>query len=152
VTGLEYEMTYRFRTRGPTPSTAGSPLGERQYWEMTEGAITGPRLHATIVMPGGDWYRAGADGFGRPSVRVQLLTDDGYLILLRYEGLVQVTDTFQRAAAAGGETRFEDHYMRMIMWFDTGAEQYRWLTQSLFVAEGRIAGPSEIEYKIYRVV
>jgi hypothetical protein len=27
-----------------------------------------------------------------------------------------------------------------------------WHIQSLFVAEGRIAGPSEIEYRIYRVM
>jgi hypothetical protein len=148
---LVHEMTYRFRTRGPLTSTAGSPSGERQYWEMTEGTLTGPGINATIAMPGGDWYRVGPDGFGRPDVRVQLLTDDQQVVLLHYTGLVQVTDAFARAAERGGETRFEDQYMRMVMSFDTGARKYAWLTQSLFVAEGRIAGSAEIEYRIYRV-
>ena len=28
---------------------------------------------------------------------------------------------------------------------------YEWLTQSLFVGRGRLAGPQRIEYEIYRV-
>jgi hypothetical protein len=49
----------------------------------------------------------------------------------------------------------------LVAQFDTGAPQYRWLTQSLFVGEGlpprpvvgegRLAGPRTIEYQIYRV-
>jgi hypothetical protein len=41
--------------------------------------------------------------------------------------------------------------MRMAMTFDTGAEDHAWLNESLFIAEGRLAGRSEIEYAIYRV-
>ena len=148
---LEYVMTYRLRTTGPLGATAGSPVGERQYWEMTEGTLEGPRINAHIAMPGGDWNRTSTDGFARPDVRVQFVTDEGHVILLRYTGLVQVTDAFRRAAESGGETRFDDQYMRMSMSFDTGAEQYAWLNRSLFIAEGRIAGKSEIEYRIYRV-
>jgi Protein of unknown function (DUF3237) len=151
MVALERAMTYRLQVRGPMPSTAGSPWGERQYWEMASGTLTGSRIDAQIAMPGGDWYWQG-DEYGRPDVRVQFLTDDGAVVLLRYEGLVQVTDAFRRASTSGGETRFEDQYMRMCMFFDTGAEKYAWLTQSLFIAEGRLAGPNQIEYAIYRVL
>ena len=41
--------------------------------------------------------------------------------------------------------------MRMAMTFDTGAARYAWLNQSLFVAEGRLAGVGELEYQIYRI-
>jgi hypothetical protein len=41
--------------------------------------------------------------------------------------------------------------MRMAMVFDTGAEEYAWLNESLFLAESRFAGRSEIEYRVYRV-
>ena len=71
--------------------------------------------------------------------------------MLSYTGLVQVMDAFRTAADRGTETHFEDQYMRMVMWFDTGASHYAWLTQHVFVAEGRLAGASEIEYRIYRV-
>jgi hypothetical protein len=37
------------------------------------------------------------------------------------------------------------------MRFDAGAPQYAWLNQHLFVAEGRLIGKDQIEYRIYRV-
>lgn len=102
-------------------------------------------------MPGGDWFQPGADGFGRPDVRVQLETDDGAVILLHYTGLVEANAAFKRAAQSGGQTDFADHYMRMAFTFNTGAPKYLWLNQSIFVGDGRLAGPSEIEYRIYRL-
>jgi hypothetical protein len=35
------------------------------------------------------------------------------------------------------------------MRFETGDERYRWITQEIYVAEGRLAGPSELEYAVY---
>lgn len=152
VITLQYEMTYRFKIRGPLPATDGSPRGSRQYWEMSEGTLTGDRIRAKIAMPGGDWNTVSTDRFSRPDVRVQFITDDGAAILLHYTGLVERTDVFNKAAESGGATRWEDQYMRMSMTFDTGAVPYCWLNEHLFVAEGRLAGPSEIEYAIYRVM
>ena len=94
---------------------------------------------------------AGEDGFGRPDVRLQFVTDDGAVILLHYTGLVQMNEAFTRAADAGEATRFDDHYMRMMMSFDTGAPQYAWLNQHLFVAEGRLCGKDLLEYRVYRL-
>jgi hypothetical protein len=85
---LQFEMSYRFRVRGPLAPTDGSPRGARQYWEMTEGTLTGDRIRATIAMPGGDWHVVGTDRFGRPDVRVQFVTEDGAVVLLHYTGLV----------------------------------------------------------------
>jgi hypothetical protein len=152
VLALEYEMTYRFKVRGPLPSTDGSPRGARQYWEMTEGTLRGNRIEATIAMPGGDWHLVGTDRFGRPDVRVQFRTTDGAVILLHYTGLVERSSVFNKAAESGQATRWEDQYMRMTMSFDTGAERYAWLNEHLFLARGRLAGPGEIEYEIHRVL
>jgi hypothetical protein len=149
---LQYEMSYRFRVTGPLPPTEGSPQGARQYWEMTEGTLSGDRIRATIAMPGGDWHIVGSDRFGRPDVRVQFVTDDGAVILLHYTGLVERTSAFNAAAERGAPTDWADQYMRMVMTFDTGSDRYAWLTQHLFVARGRLTGPGEIEYEIYRVL
>jgi hypothetical protein len=148
---LEYEMTYRVRVRGPLPATSGSPLGERQYWEMTDAELTGERINAHLAMPGGDWYRAGADGLGRPDVRVQLQTDDGEVVLLHYTGIVQPTEAFKKVSERGGETRFEDQHIRMVMFFETGAARHAWLNQNVFVAEGRLIERDRLEYRIYRL-
>jgi Protein of unknown function (DUF3237) len=148
---LEFEMLYRLIVRGPLGRTEGSPRGAREYWEMSEATLAGPRIEARLGMPGGDWMIYGPDGFGRPDVRVQFVTNDDALILLHYTGLVERTPAFVQAAERGGETRWQDQYMRMAMTFDTGDSRYRWLNQHLFVAEGRLAGANTIEYQIYRI-
>jgi hypothetical protein len=148
---LRREMTYRFTIRGPLASTAGSPRGERQYFEMTAGTLTGDRINARVAMPGGDWMRRSPDGFWRPDVRVQLVTDDAAVILLHYTGLVEQTERFKAAAEKNQSTAWEDQYMRMVFDFDTGSEKYAWLNKSLFIARGRLIGTTELEYEIYRV-
>src|SRR5688500_6115875 len=60
---LEHEMDFVLNVSGPVSATVGSPLGERIYWEMTDGLLTGPRINARIAMPGGDWLRVGGDGY-----------------------------------------------------------------------------------------
>jgi hypothetical protein len=148
---LEHEMDFVLNVSGPVSATAGSPLGERIYWEMTDGLLSGPRISARMAMPGGDWSRVGSDGFWRPDVRLQLRSHDDALILLQYFGLVQQTEKFKRASEIGLPTQFPDQYMRMLFRFDTGAEKYLWLNQHLFLAEGRLGGPKQIEYSVYRV-
>ena len=41
--------------------------------------------------------------------------------------------------------------MRLMIHFDTGAERYRWLNSSLFVAKGRLLGTGHIEYAVARL-
>jgi hypothetical protein len=40
----------------------------------------------------------------------------------------------------------------MSMTFDTGDPRYLWLNRNLFIAVGRLTGPSALEYLIYRVM
>lgn len=148
---LEHEMDFVLNVIGPTGATSGSPLGERLYWEMTDGLLSGPRISARVASPGGDWLSVGVDGYWRPDARLQLRSHDDALILLRYTGLVQQTEKFKRASDNGLPTQYTDQYMRMLLRFDTGAEKYAWLNQHLFIAEGRLGGPKQIEYTIYRV-
>jgi hypothetical protein len=150
---LEYEMIYREMIDGPLPSTKGSPFGECLCWKITTGTLIGPRINAKIAMPGTDWMRLGVDGIRRQDLRAQLVTDDGVTILLHYDtGLIRASETFLKALAKGTETTWADQYMRMVPEFIVGGEKYAWLNQSLFMAEGRLAGPREIEYAIYRAV
>ena len=91
---------------------------------------------------------ASPDGFWRPDVRVVFRTGDG---AAHYTGLVEQTDAFVAAAGEDRETGWDDQYMRMVLQFETGDERYEWLTQSLFVAEGRILGTGRVEHAVYRV-
>lgn len=149
--GLAQEMTYVVRTTEPSAPSAGSPLGTRQYWQLSEATLEGPRIRAALAATGGDWMAMGSDGFWRPDVRAQFLTDDGAFLFMHYRGLVEQTDAFKAAAEADRETRFEEQYMRLAIAFDTGDPRYAWLNTSLFVAQGRLLRTGRIQYAVYRI-
>ena len=138
-------MTYRCLTRGPLE------LGGRTVWQVAEATLDGDGIRATLAAPGSDWMADPGDGLWRPDVRVAFTTDDGAAIALSYRGLVEQTDAFVSAAQADQATRWDDQYMRMALWFETGADRYRWLTRSLFIARGRLLGTGRIEYDVHRL-
>jgi hypothetical protein len=151
--GLEYEMTYCETIEGPLGPTSGSPLGERLCWQITSATLHGPRIDATLAMPGTDWIRVGRDGIRRQDLRAQLMTDDGEVILLRYDlALIRPSERFLAALTSGEATEFEDQYMRIAPQFEVGAGRYAWLGESLFLGRGRLTGPKAIAYELYRVI
>lgn len=90
---LAYEMTFWERIAGPLGPTSGTP--DRLCWQVAEATLSGPRLSATLAMPGVDWIRVEADGTRRQDQRTQFLTDDGALILMRYDtAIIRGTEAF----------------------------------------------------------
>lgn len=150
---LEYEMTYAETIEGPLGPTSGSPLGERLCWQVTTATLRGPRIDATLAMPGIDWIRLGSDGIRRQDLRAQLVTDDDELILFRYDlALIRSSERFLAALASGEATTYGDQYMRIAPQFEVGAGRYAWLAESLFVGRGRLAAAKAITYELYRVL
>ena len=148
---LEYEMTFAERIEGPLGPTIGSP--PRLCWKVAEATLAGPRITASLAVPGIDWIRVDSNGIRRQDQRTQFLTDDGTLILMRYDAaLIRGDEEFSLALASGRETTFDDQYMCMTPQFDVGSDSYDWLMQSLFIGRGRLAGLQRIEYELYRVV
>lgn len=148
---LEYEMTFRERIEGPLGLTLGSP--QRACWAVADASLVGPSVKATLATPGADWVRVDPDGTRRQDHRTQLLTDDGSLILLSYDvGVIQADDAYTQALGAGRETGFGDQYMYMIPRFEVEDPGYFWLTRYLFIGRGRLVGPRQIEYELYRLL
>jgi Protein of unknown function (DUF3237) len=150
---LEYEMTYAETIEGPLGPTTGSPLGERLCWQVTTATLHGPRIDATLAMPGTDWIRLGTDGIRRQDLRAQLVTDDDELILFHYDlAVIRSSERFLAALASGEATTYDDQYMRIAPLFEVGAGRYAWLGESLFLGRGRLSGPKAITYELYRVL
>jgi hypothetical protein len=148
---LAREFTYRIGTTSPLPATKGSPFGERMYAAIVEGEIEGPRVRASLAAPGSDWMIVSGDGFFRPDVHVAFRTHDGEALLVRCCGLIEQTPAFMTATTENAATDWDDQYMRLAMRFDIGAEQYRWLNTSLFIAKGRLIGTGKVECEVFRV-
>ena len=146
------EMTYTETIAGPWGPTSGSPLGPRLCWQVTSAELVGDRIRARLAMPGADWIRLGPDGIRRPDQRLTFVAEDNAVILLSYDdALIRESPGFLSALHHGGETGVDDQYMRMVARFETGEERFSWLTRSLFIGEGRLAGDHRIEYVIHRL-
>jgi hypothetical protein len=150
---LEYEFSYRANLKAPVAVGPG-PYGTRLFVEVTGGSFEGKRLKGKILTGGGDWLLVGSDGFGRLDVRAQAATEDGAILYLSYQGVVEMNAKVQAALSDpnSSATDFADQYFRAAPRFETGDPRYAWLNQTLFVSEGRILPGPGVEYKVYRVV
>jgi len=100
------EMSDAETIEGPIGPTSRSLFGERLCWLVAAATLHGPRINASLAMPGLDSIRLGNDGIRRPDLRGQLTTDDGELILLRYDvAVIRPTQAFVDALASGGGPR-----------------------------------------------
>jgi len=102
---LDFEMTYTVRTTHPLEPTVGSPLGAKQFWQVSEATLDGARIKAHLAGAGLDWMSVSSDGYWRPDVHAQFLTDDAAVILMHYTGLVQQTERFARRRRRGSTHR-----------------------------------------------
>ena len=147
---LTYEMTFTERIEGPLGPTCGSP--PRMCWTIAEATLRGPRIDAQLATPGTDWIRVEQCGTRRQDQRSQFLDEDNVLILMRYDtGLLRHDISFAKALEQGVPTRYGDHYIYMVPQFEVGDVRYAWLTESLFIGEGRLCGSKRIQYQIFKV-
>ena len=107
--------------------------GRRLVGEIIRSRWAGPRLAASQVGSGSDWLTYCADSMAVVDVRLQLVTDDGASLLVRYSGRSDIT--------AG-------HIVTSVQ-FETGAPAYRWLNRIMAVGFGRHErGSNQVVYDI----
>ena len=151
---LVHEFTYHTLVGNPHDVGAG-PYGHRQFFEMREGEIDGPRLKGRMLGTAGDWMLTGPDGFMRMDVRMQIATDDKAIICAHYFGPAEANQRFTEAMAASKPTTFSDQTIRSHWLLEAGDPRYAWVNQAVFVGEGRLrpAGPGVMgfEHRVYRV-
>ena len=148
---LEHEFSYSADIQGPTAVGPG-PLGDRNIFEIIGGKVIGGRLSGKLGTGGSDWILVGPDGYSRVDVRGTIITDDGASIYMQILGVAENTDV--AAAAISGEgpaTQFEDHYIRVSLFLETGDPRYAWVNQTAFVGEVRILPTPGVECRVYRL-
>jgi hypothetical protein len=148
---LEYEFTYTAALKAPVSVGAG-PFGLRMFYEISGGTAQGNRIRGRMLTGGGDWILLGPDGWGRLDVRGQLETDDGAVIYVSYQGLLEMNERVQQATAStAAATDYPDQYFRTTPRLETGDSRYAWVNRTVFVAEGRIQPGPAVQYRVYRV-
>ncbi len=124
-------MTLHLST-APTQDIGAGPRGTRVTFPITGGSFEGDRLRGK-VLGGDDWTVKRPDGIIELDLRVTLVTDDGALIYMIFEGL-------RNDDAEGGP------YFRTLPRFETAAPKYAFLNRLLAVgtAEIRPDGPAHV--------
>jgi uncharacterized protein DUF3237 len=117
------------------------PHGKRAIGYVN-GTFSGPGIKGAIRAC--DWFLTRADGMGEADVRGIMKTDDGALIYMNYQGLLDLRGVGGAPPEAGVCP------IRTTVRFETSAEKYLDLNSVQAIGIGEVSFASgEIKYSIY---
>jgi hypothetical protein len=135
---LEMDVEDRAEQIGSTP------LGARSIGYVN-GRFEGPGIKGTINAT--DWFVTRPDGIGEADVRGTMKTDDGALIYMRYNGLLDLGSAGPSATPIPGSGICQ---VRTAVRFETGAGRYRELNDIQAIGIGEINfATGRIKYDVY---
>ena len=121
----EYLMTYQVLLDAPTPIDSSLMVINVK---PTEGWAKGPKISGTFQAPGADWLRVMPSGALRLDVRAVLNTDDGALIYVTYNGIIQHSPESAEKMSQGEVLTANDiPYFVTAPTFQTSSPTYAWL-------------------------
>jgi hypothetical protein len=92
------------------------------------GWFKGPKISGKFIPPCGDWIRVMPSGVMRIDVRSSLLTNDGAIIYMSYNGVLQQSkESAERLNKGEVLTTKDIPYFVEAPTFETMAEKYAWL-------------------------
>jgi Protein of unknown function (DUF3237) len=138
--------------------TVGAPLdlgdvgkGGRRMVPITGGEFAGPNIRGSVIAGGADWQVIRHDGVAELEARYVLRTDDDALISVRNNALRHGPAEVMAALAAGRPVAPESYYFRGAVFFETGAENYKWLTGRIVVCTGH-REPAAVKLKFFALL
>ena len=121
----EYLMTYQVLLDAPTPIDSSLMVINVK---PTGGWAKGPVISGTFQAPGADWLRVMPSGALRLDVRAVLKTDDGALIYVTYNGIIQHSpESAERMSQGEVLTASDIPYFVTAPTFQTSSPTYAWL-------------------------
>jgi hypothetical protein len=113
-----------------------TPFGSRLIGEISGARWEGERFRAKMVgAAAADWAVQGEDDLLAIDVRMTLQTDDGALVYVHYDGVLD-----GRA----------DPPVRSAMRFETADPRYAWLVRTVFIGVGTWDG-AQVRYEVFEV-
>jgi hypothetical protein len=146
---LEHIASYT-GTLAPPEIIGELPEGLRVNFYSTGGEITGPRLRGVVRAVGGDWMTVRRDGVAHLNVRTTFETHDGALILMTYEGVIDLGEDGYEAFLRGDLPSVAR--LRTSPRLLTSHADYAWLNRLFCVGIGEYrADTNAAKYDVYAV-
>lgn len=134
------------------PIVAGDfGYGVRRVIPVLGGTVHGDGINGTIHPGGADFQIIRPDGFTELEAKYAFELDDGAVVYIENIGMrfgpKQALDRIARGEAVDPALI----YFRSVPRFETGAPEYRWLMQSLFIGVGA-RHPDRVELDVHQVL
>ena len=152
---FEYTMEHLFSytaTLEMPPETIGPvPGGARVNVYITGGEVEGPKLQGKLRPVGADWLTVRPDGVAYLDVRATVEANDGALIYVTYNGVLDMgADGYQKFL--DGEIPPSGTPIRTNPWCHTAHPDYIWMNRCLCVGIGEAyLERGEVRYDVYAV-
>ena len=120
---------------------------------LSGGWARGPNISGSFIQPGGDWLRVMPSGALRLDVRATLQTDQGDLLYISYNGVIQHTEASGAKLGAGEKFTYKDiGYFVTAPTIQTSSKKYDYLNRVQLInkfVEARLS--KDESYVIYDV-
>lgn len=150
---IAFELDHIFSYTGAlaSPEIIGElPEGLRVNFYSTGGEITGPRLRGVVRPVGGDWMTVRRDGVAYLNVRTTFETHDKAVILVTYEGVIDLGESGYQAFLRGELPALAR--LRIAPRFVTSHPEYLWLNRLFCFAVGEYRVQTNVAtYDVYAV-
>jgi len=124
-----------------------SSWGMRLIAPVVEGTVKGSKINGTIQPVGGDFALIRVDNCLEIDVRAVIATDDGAFIYTYYKGIVDMTA--KQVQEFLGGTLPTGLIAYVTPRFETGHENYQWLTRIQAVGRGKFEPAGDRTKVIY---
>jgi hypothetical protein len=124
--------------------------GERRIIDILGGSIAGPKFSGKVLPGGADFQIIRPNGFTILEARYAIEANDGALVYVENNGVRFGAPDVMAKIKRGEPVDPAQVYFKSVIRFETAAEQYRWMMESIFVCSGA-RRPDAVELSIFRL-
>jgi hypothetical protein len=149
---LQTRYVFSLAIRVGAPIIAGDlGYGIRRIVPILGGEVRGEGVKGTIFPAGADFQTIRPNGLTELEAKYAFEMDDGAIVYIENTGIRSGSKELLDRIAKGETVDPASIYFRSVPKFETGAENYRWLMENLFVGVGA-RYPDRVEIDVHRVL
>jgi hypothetical protein len=149
---LQTKYVFSLAIKVGTPIVAGDlGYGVRRVIAVLGGEVRGPGMKGTIFPVGADFQTIRPNGFTELEAKYAFEMEDGAVIYIENIGIRFGPKELLDRIAKGETVDPALIYFRSVPRFETGAQNYRWLMENLFVGVGA-RYPDRVELDVHQVL